>query len=40
VAARIGEAARRAEAEAARRPAPVQAPCTPQVAALGLCDSK
>jgi hypothetical protein len=34
------EAARRIEAEAARRPAPVQAPCTPQIAALGLCDSK
>jgi hypothetical protein len=34
------EAARRVDAEAARRPAPVQAPCTPQVAALGLCSTE
>lgn len=34
------EAVRRIGAESARRPAPVQAPCTPQVAALGFCDSK
>jgi hypothetical protein len=33
-------AARRIDAEAARRPAPVQAACTAQIAALGLCDSK
>jgi hypothetical protein len=37
---RVEEAVRRADADAARRPAPVEAPCTQQVAALGLCDSK
>jgi hypothetical protein len=36
----IEEATRRIDAEAARRPTPVQAPCTAQVAALGFCDSK
>jgi hypothetical protein len=37
---RVEEAVRRADADSARGPAPVQAPCTQQVAALGLCDSK